>query len=99
MKTKFYKATFYRIFMEVEVVKAEKNHVEIMTDNLTVAEILRVYLNDLEIEFAAWRREHPSKPILFRIQTSSGTVKKAVSDAVSAVKKDCNKVLNVLKKK
>ena len=85
--------------MEVEVIKQGKNDVEIKVDNLTVAEILRIYLNDNGVEFAAWRREHPSKPALLKIITSSGSVKKAVSGAVAAIGKDCNKILNSLKKK
>lgn len=85
--------------MNVEVVKQEKNEVELKIDNLTVAEILRVYLNNNGVEFAAWKREHPSKPLLFRIESSSKTVKKAVSEAVDAIKKDCDKVLGALKKK
>lgn len=85
--------------MEVEVVKAEKNNVEVKVDNLTIAEVLRIYLNDNGIEFAAWRREHPSKPALLKIMTSGGTVKKAISGAIVSINKDCNKVLNSLKKK
>ncbi len=85
--------------MNVEVVKQEKNEVELKIDNLTVAEILRVYLNNNGVEFAAWKREHPSKPLLFRIESSGKTAKKAVSEAVDAIKKDCDKVLGALKKK
>jgi DNA-directed RNA polymerase subunit L len=85
--------------MNVEVVKQEKNDVELRIDNLTVAEVLRAYLNNNGIEFAAWKREHPSKPILFKIESSGKTVKKAVSEAVEAIKKDCDKVLGALKKK
>jgi len=68
-------------------------------NNLTIAEILRVYLNEQGIEFAAWRREHPTKPLLFRIQSSGKTVKKAVSEAVSAIKKDLEDIEKGLKKK
>ena len=85
--------------MNIEIVKSEKDEVELKTDNITVAEILRVYLNSLGVEFAAWRREHPLKPIIFRIKVSSGSVKKAVSDAVSAINKDLDKVLAEAKKK
>jgi DNA-directed RNA polymerase subunit L len=85
--------------MNIEVVKQGKNEVELKIDNLTVAEILRVYLNNNGVEFAAWKREHPSKPLLFRIESSGKTVKKAVSEAVDAIKKDCDKVLGSLKKK
>ena len=50
-------------------------------------------MNKQGIEFAAWRREHPTKPVLMRIAVSSGSVKKAVSEAVSAVKKDLAKIV------
>jgi DNA-directed RNA polymerase subunit L len=84
--------------MNIEILKQEKNSVELKIDSLTVAEILRVYLNKEGIEFAAWRREHPSKPVIFKIESSGKTVKKAVADAVAAIKKDCGKVVSALKK-
>jgi DNA-directed RNA polymerase subunit L len=84
--------------MNVEVLKQEKNSVELKIDNLTVAEVLRSYLNKEGIEFAAWRREHPSKPVIFKIESSGKTVKKAVADAVVAIKKDCSKIVGALKK-
>lgn len=84
--------------MKVEFLKNEKNDVEILIDNVTVAEVLRIYLNEQGIQFAAWRREHPSKPIIFKIQSTEKSVKKAVADAVSAIKKDCEKIVSGLKK-
>jgi DNA-directed RNA polymerase subunit L len=85
--------------MNIEILSHDKNRVELRIDNLTVAEIIRDYLNRQGIEFAAWRREHPSKPILFKIESSGKTAKKAVSEAVEEIKKDCDKVLSALKKK
>ncbi len=85
--------------MNIDVTLAEKDDVELKMDNSTVAELLRVYLNAQDVKFAAWRREHPSKPIIMRIQTSSGTVKKAVSDAVLAISKDLDSILNTFVKK
>ena len=38
------------------------------------------------------------KPIVFKIQTSGKTSKKAISEAVSAIKKDAAKISAVLKK-
>lgn len=84
--------------MEIEVLKSDKNAVELKVDNLTVAEILRVYLNEQGVQFAAWRREHTDKPIIFRIQTSGKTVKKAVGEAVAAIKKDTSKIVSLLGK-
>ncbi|MEM4271631.1 MAG: RpoL/Rpb11 RNA polymerase subunit family protein [Candidatus Pacearchaeota archaeon] len=85
--------------MNIEVLKSEKNEIDLKIDNLTIAEILRVYLNEQGVEFAAWRREHPSKPLIMKIKTSGETAKKAVSEAVSAIKKDCDKLASLVKKK
>ena len=84
--------------MEVEIIKSEKEDLEVKVDSVTVAEILRVYLNEQGVKFAAWRKEHPTKPIVFKIQTSGKTSKKAISEAVSAIKKDAAKISAVLKK-
>ena len=84
--------------MEVKVVKSEKNEAEISVDNPTIAEIVRVYLNEQGVEFAAWKRVHPSKPVVLKVKTSGKTVKKAISDAVAAIKKDSEKIVSSLKK-
>jgi DNA-directed RNA polymerase subunit L len=84
--------------MNIEIIKQEKNEAEIQLDNGTVAEVLRVYLNMQGVEFAAWRREHPTKPVLMRIESSGKTVKKEVSDAIAAISKDLDKIKNSLKK-
>lgn len=85
--------------MQIEIVKQEKDDVELKIDNLTIAEIMRVYLNEQGIEFAAWKREHPSKPLIMRIKSSGKTVKKAVSESVEAIKKDLEGIEKVVKKK
>ena len=54
-------------------------------------------MNENGVDFAAWRREHPTKPIVFKIKSSKG-VKKAVSEAVDAIKKDLDLVLKAAKK-
>jgi len=82
--------------MEVEVVKREKSDFEIKFDNATVAEILRVYLNSQGVDFVAWRREHPSKPLVMKIQGKDA--KKEIGNAVSAIKKDLDKLVKGVKK-
>jgi len=84
--------------MEVEILKHEKNEMEVKVDSITVAEILRVYLNKQGIEFAAWKREHLTEPAILRVESSGKTVKKEFSDAISAIKKDLNKVVSLVKK-
>lgn len=82
--------------MQIDVISMEKGEADIQVDNVTVAEILRVYLNENGVDFAAWRREHPSKPIIMKIKASG--VSKAVSDAVASIKKDCSALVGELKK-
>ncbi|PXY71450.1 hypothetical protein CXX78_00950 [Candidatus Parvarchaeota archaeon] len=83
--------------MNIEIIKSDKNELELKLDNLTIAEILRVYLNNQGIKFAAWRKEHPDKPIIFRVESSGKTVKKAINEAINLMKKDCDSLLKVLK--
>ncbi|MAE49614.1 hypothetical protein CMI48_02180 [Candidatus Pacearchaeota archaeon] len=84
--------------MEINVLKQEKEDAEFDIDRVTAAEVLRAYLNEQDgVEFAAWRREHPSKPALMKIKTKGKTVKKAVGDAVAAVKKDADALVKGLK--
>ena len=93
---KVYKLRKRTWFMEIEIIKQEKDEIELKIDNLTTAEILRVYLYENGADFAVWRREHPSKPLLMKIKATN--VKKAVADSVSAIKKDCNSLLKDSKK-
>ena len=85
--------------MNIEILNQDKNLLEIKLDNATIAEIFRVYLNKQGVEFAAWRKEHPTKPLIFRIQTSGKTPKKAISEAATAIKKDLDKIASSVKKK
>ena len=86
------------LYMDIEILTLENDVIELKTDNITVAEILRAYLNQEGIKFAAWRREHPAKPIIFRIESSGKSAKKAVSEAVAAIKKDLAVITKSLKK-
>ena len=63
--------------MEINVLKNSKEEIEIEVDNLTIVELLRVYLNkDSSVSFAAWRREHPTKKPVLKVQTKGKTAKK-----------------------
>ena len=78
--------------MNIHFLKEEKNEIELEIDNLTIAELLRSYLNkDESVTLAAWRREHPSKNPQLIVQTKDKTAKKALSDAVSKIEKDLSK--------
>jgi DNA-directed RNA polymerase subunit L len=100
--------------MEINILKSSKDEIEIEVESLTIAEILRVYLNkDSAVDFAAWKREHPTKKPVLRVKTRAGTsssthssgsqmkgktAKKAVNDAVAAIEKDLDKILDDFKK-
>jgi DNA-directed RNA polymerase subunit L len=79
--------------MDINVLKSEKDQIEFEIESLTLAEILRVYLNkDSAVTFAAWKREHPTKKPIMSVKTKGKTAKKAIDDAVSAITKDLDKV-------
>ncbi len=84
--------------MNIEIIKQEKNELEVKIDNLTIAETLRAYLNQNGAEIAAWRIEHPTKPVLFKLQTSGKTINKEISEAIDAIKKDLDKISSLVKK-
>ncbi|MFB6246214.1 MAG: RpoL/Rpb11 RNA polymerase subunit family protein [Candidatus Pacearchaeota archaeon] len=76
--------------MEISILHEDKGSVEVEISNVTVAEVLRNYLNqDSNVEFAAWRRDHPTKNAVLKVKAKSP--KKAVKDASSAVTKDLEK--------
>lgn len=83
--------------MDVEVLKSEKNELDVQVDNSTIAELLRCVLNEQGVNLAVWRRDHPSKPAVMKIKTSNKTAKKAVGDAVDAVKKELDGLVKGIK--
>ena len=85
--------------MEIKIINSSKDELEAEIDNLTIVEILRVYLNkDSGVTFAAWRREHPTKNPVLKIQTKGKTAEKALKDAVNAITKDLDKIETDFKK-
>ena len=85
--------------MKVNVLKQSKEEIEVELDNLTLAEILRVYLNkDSSVSFAAWKREHPTEKPILKVKAKGKTAKKVINDAVSSIVKDLDKVESDFKK-
>lgn len=85
--------------MNIKYIKDEKNEAEIDIDNLTIAEILRAYLaEDESVSFVAWKKDHPSKNPLLKVKTAGKSARKAVSDAVSRIEKDADKLVEEIKK-
>ena len=85
--------------MEINILKNTKDELEAEIESLTIAEILRVYLNkDNNVSFAAWKRDHPTKRPVLLVKTKGKTAKKAVNDAVSVITKDLDKLESDFKK-
>jgi len=85
--------------MEFKILKSDKEEMEIEIDNLTIAEIMRVYLNkDSDVTFAAWKRVHPTEKPILKLKTKGKTVKKALSDAIAGITKDLDRTLENFKK-
>lgn len=75
--------------MEINILKNSKEEIEFQLDNLTLVEILRVYLNkDSSVTFAAWKREHITKNPIMLLKTKGKTAKKALNDAILEITKD-----------
>lgn len=85
--------------MEINIIKDSKNEIEVELGNLTIVELIRVYLNkDSSVTFAAWRREHPTEKPILKVKTKEKTAKKAINDAISFIAKDLDKFESDFKK-
>jgi len=82
--------------MEVTIVKDEKNTLEVELDNLTVAEVLRMYLNENGAKLAVWKRDHPTKNPVLHIEGDNP--KKLLKTSIANVEKDIDKATNDFKK-
>jgi len=85
--------------MEIKILKDEKNELEFQIDNQTIAEIVRVYLNeDSSVKLGVWKKEHYSRPFVLKVVTEGKTAKKALQDAIAKVEKDLEKYREEFKK-
>jgi len=85
--------------MEIAILKDEKNELEVQIDNQTVAELVRVYLNqDEAVKLGVWKRDHYSKPVVLKVVTEGKTAKKALNDAIAKAQKDLQKYADEFKK-
>ena len=84
--------------MDVKILTDEKDAIELQIGSVTIAEILRVYLNkEQAVKFAAWKREHPDKPAILRVETSGKTTKKAIQESIEQINKDAEKLASEFK--
>lgn len=85
--------------MEIQIVKKEKNFIEIELDNLTIAELLRDALwQDKATELAAWKREHPSKNPHLILRTEGKEAKRVLLETIERIQKLNGEMLSEFKK-
>ncbi len=82
--------------MEIKILKEEKGLVELEINNLTIVELLRVYLNKEDVKMAAWKRDHPTKNPILRVEADNA--KKLVLKTIEKVQKDIDDFLEEYKK-
>ena len=79
--------------MEMKILTSEKDKLELEFDNVTLAELLRVYLNkDSAVSFTAWKKEHETKNPVLVVETKGKNAKKAVNDAVTLATKELDSI-------
>jgi DNA-directed RNA polymerase subunit L len=85
--------------MEITIIKDTKNELEVNIDNQTIAEIVRVYLNqDSAVKLGVWKKEHYSRPLTLKVVTEGKPAKKALQDAIAKAQKDLKKYSDEFKK-
>ncbi len=85
--------------MDINIIKDEKNELEVEIDNQTIVEIVRVYLNkDSSVKLGAWKKPHYSKPFVLKVKTEGKAAKKALNNAIGAIQKDLDMYAEEFKK-
>jgi DNA-directed RNA polymerase subunit L len=82
--------------MKIDIIKDEKNVLEVELENLTIAELLRVYLNDAGAKLAVWRREHPTKNPILHIEGDNP--KKLLKSTITTLEKEIDTLVDDFKK-
>ena len=82
--------------MEVKILKDEKNVLDIEVSSLTIAEVLRVYLNKEGAKVAAWKRDHPTESPVIHIEADNP--KKLLKSAIATLGKEIDKAADDFKK-
>jgi DNA-directed RNA polymerase subunit L len=80
----------------ITILKDEKKELDLEIESLTLAEILRAYLNKEGASLAVWKRDHPSKNPVLHLEADNP--KKLVQKAISTIEKDLDKIQDEFKK-
>lgn len=84
--------------MEIKIINDSKDELQVQIENVTLAEIIKVYLNqDSNVDVAAWKQEHPTENPILLVKTKGKTPRKAIADAIANITKQLDKVENDFK--
>jgi DNA-directed RNA polymerase subunit L len=82
--------------MEIKILKDEKNELDVEISSLTIAEVLRVYLNKEGAKLAAWKKDHQTSNPVLHIEADNP--KKLLKSAIASLEKEIDKTVNEFKK-
>ncbi len=82
--------------MEVKILVDDKNVLDVELDNLTIAEVLRVYLNENGAKIAVWKQSHPTKNPVLHIEAENP--KKILKDSIATIQKEIDSAVDEFKK-
>lgn len=82
--------------MEIKILSDEKDSLDIELNNLTIAELLRVYLNENGAKLAVWKRDHPSKNPVLHIEGNNP--KKILKETLSNLENEIDSLVDEFKK-
>jgi DNA-directed RNA polymerase subunit L len=76
--------------MEIEILKDEKNELDVKVNDLTVVELLRHYLNKNGADLAVWRKEHLDEAPVLHIEAPNP--KKLLKDTIKNLQKEISAI-------
>ena len=82
--------------MEIKILKDEKTELDVEISSLTVAEVLRVYLNKEGAKLAVWKRDHPTKNPVLHIEADNP--KKLLKAAIAKLEKEIDATVDEFKR-
>lgn len=82
--------------MEIKILKEEKTELDVEISSLTIAEVLRVYLNKEGAKLAAWKKDHQTSNPVLHIEAENP--KKLLKAAIASLEKEIDKTVDEFKK-
>jgi DNA-directed RNA polymerase subunit L len=82
--------------MEIKILRDEKNILDVEISSLTIAEVLRVYLNKQNVKLAAWKKAHQTSSPVLHIEADNP--KSLLKKAIKELEKEIDKTVDEFKK-